>query len=268
MTIDKNSFVPLYHQLFEEIKKQITKGKLKPGDAVPSESKLITKYNISRGTVRQAMQKLEVESLIEKYPGRGTFISQPNSDGKKQKTKPIKIKPIEVQSIFSQIIQSTTKTPSFRIIESSKQKADARTASMMKIDDKTELFLLERSLSLDSEIWGIEKSYYLEEVNKDFDKIDLLDTVYEQYKKISDHNLILTKFIIEIITADNVLASQFKIEEGVPLIHMIRLSYLENNYPFELSFGTYRADRLRINTAVGFANDESKFSIKALKDFR
>ena len=80
--------------------------------------------------------------------------------------------------------------------------------------------------------------------------------------------MVLTKLIIESIPADKIFASYFKVEEGSPLFHIIRLSYLQNNIPFELSFGTYRADRLRINTAVGFAIDESKFSIKALKDFR
>lgn len=79
MSIDKNSFVPLYHQLFEKIKMQISKGELNPGDTVPSESKLVTKYNVSRGTVRQAMQKLEHENLIEKFPGRGTFIAEPQT---------------------------------------------------------------------------------------------------------------------------------------------------------------------------------------------
>ena len=216
------------------------------------------------------MQKLEIENLIEKFPGRGTFISEPKLGevSKKPVVEQPKPKPVEVQSIFSQIKKSTSKSPAISIIESGKKLADAKIASMMKIDYETKVFMLERSLSFDSESWCIEKSYYTEDVAKEFEKIDLLDTVYEQYKKITNHKIIVTKFIIEAIAADEVFASQFKIKEGSPLFNIIRLSYLESNIPFELTFSTYRADRLRINTAVGFANDESKFSIKALKDFR
>ncbi len=54
---------------------KILKGLLKPGDIMPPESVLIKEYGISRGTVRQAMSKLIQDGLIERYPGKGSFVS-------------------------------------------------------------------------------------------------------------------------------------------------------------------------------------------------
>ena len=266
MAINKESFIPLYHQLSEEIKKQIKKGKLSPGDPVPSESKLIEKYNVSRGTVRQAMQKLENDRLIERFPGRGTFVSKP---GKKraEKPKPVII-PAKIQSIFSQIIESTTKKPTISIRESGIQAVDEKVQNLMKLNADEKVFLLERSLALDAEPWCLEKSYFTEKVNEVFDRIDLLKPIYEQYEELTGRKLILTKYIIETVAADESLSDQLKIDPGSPLFQIIRLSYLDDNSPYELSFGTYRGDRMRFNAAMTYDSDELKFNIRANKQFR
>ena len=266
MAINKDSFIPLYHQLSEEIKSQIKKGKLIPGSPVPSESKLISKYKLSRGTVRQAMQKLENDKLIERFPGRGTFVSEPIVE-KAEEPKSI-IKPAKIQSIFTQISDSTSKSSSISILESGKQEADTKVQNLLKLSEGENIFLLEKMLSLDSEPWCIEKSYFTENISNEFDKIDLLNSIYEQYEKITHKKLIITKYIIESIAADDHFSQYFKIEPGSPLFQIIRLSYLEDNTAFELSFDTYRADRVRFNAAVTYNTDEIKFNVKALKQFR
>ncbi len=51
MDLEVNSFVPLYQQLYDNIKKQIASGIYKPGDKLPSEGDLCKEFNISRITV-------------------------------------------------------------------------------------------------------------------------------------------------------------------------------------------------------------------------
>ena len=53
----------------------IVSGQWKPGTRLPSENRLQRELNISRNTARQALRELENESLIERIPGRGTFVS-------------------------------------------------------------------------------------------------------------------------------------------------------------------------------------------------
>ncbi|MGZ4476439.1 MAG: GntR family transcriptional regulator, partial [Nocardioides sp.] len=48
-----------------------------PGSAAPSERELVNLFGVARMTVRQAMDALVVEGLLERIPGRGTFVARP-----------------------------------------------------------------------------------------------------------------------------------------------------------------------------------------------
>ncbi len=86
--------------------------------------------------------------------------------------------------------------------------------------------------------------------------------------RITVKKIILTKYIIESIPADEETSIILKVDQGTPLFQLIRISYLENNTPFELSYDTYRADRLRFNLSVSYNSDEIKFNIRPHKKFR
>ena len=80
--LDRNSFVPLYCQLADEIQSQIESGKIKPGDKLPSESEMMQLYNIGRPTVRMALSQLVNKGFLEKEHGRGTFCKASRSPSK------------------------------------------------------------------------------------------------------------------------------------------------------------------------------------------
>lgn len=48
-----------------------------PGTAAPSERELVQQFHVARMTVRQAMDALVGEGLLERIPGRGTFVAHP-----------------------------------------------------------------------------------------------------------------------------------------------------------------------------------------------
>lgn len=61
-------------QVYQQMKNQILNGEWLPGEKIPSEHTLMSLFGVSRGTVRQAMQKLVGESLIETRRGEGSFV--------------------------------------------------------------------------------------------------------------------------------------------------------------------------------------------------
>lgn len=65
---------PLHKWLAEEIRSRISSRELQPGEALQPELELCQAYDVSRGTVRQALAALSQEGLIERHPGRGSFI--------------------------------------------------------------------------------------------------------------------------------------------------------------------------------------------------
>jgi DNA-binding GntR family transcriptional regulator len=69
--------VPPYLRVAGEIRGQIERGELTPGDQVPSIVKLGEQYGISRGTARRVLKQLEAEGLIEITAGWGSFVKAP-----------------------------------------------------------------------------------------------------------------------------------------------------------------------------------------------
>ena len=78
--LDRASFVPLYYQLQEVLKEQIESGVWKPGDALPSEPQLASRFGVSRVVVRQALAILADDRQVVRERGRGTFVAQPKLD--------------------------------------------------------------------------------------------------------------------------------------------------------------------------------------------
>lgn len=74
--IERINPTPLYLQLKNKIRRDIRIGTLKPGDKLPSETQLQKTYNMSRVTVRNAMEELSIEGYIIKVQGKGSFVAQ------------------------------------------------------------------------------------------------------------------------------------------------------------------------------------------------
>lgn len=65
-----------YYVLMKYLKNDITCGKIKPGEKIPSENELSRQFNVSRHTVRKAISILENEGLLEATHGLGTFCTK------------------------------------------------------------------------------------------------------------------------------------------------------------------------------------------------
>ena len=74
--INKFSKVPLYMQLYDSIKAAIQSGQLKDKDKLPPEEVLTETFNISRPVIRQAYRALHEEGLIDRFQGRGSYVSK------------------------------------------------------------------------------------------------------------------------------------------------------------------------------------------------
>ena len=64
----------LYEQIYSNLKTAILNGSYQAGDQLPTEKELIDKYNVSRLTAKNAIALLVEERLVERIPGKGTFV--------------------------------------------------------------------------------------------------------------------------------------------------------------------------------------------------
>src|SRR5690625_7264631 len=110
MALDKDSNKPLHIQLKDEIERKIIDGELV--EQIPSEREFMHVYNISRSTVREAVNALVREGVLVKKHGKGTYVS---------------IKPLDSWlgqlSSTTEVIHSLGMKPGARLIEFHKVEA-------------------------------------------------------------------------------------------------------------------------------------------------
>lgn len=69
------AFSPLYQQIKVLLLKSLQCGEWKPGEVIPSEVELATRFRVSQGTVRKAVDELSSENLLVRRQGKGTFVA-------------------------------------------------------------------------------------------------------------------------------------------------------------------------------------------------
>lgn len=69
------AFSPLYQQIKGLLVQALDRGDWKPGEAIPSETELAVRFQVSQGTVRKAVDELAAENLLIRRQGKGTFVS-------------------------------------------------------------------------------------------------------------------------------------------------------------------------------------------------
>lgn len=122
--IDKKSEIPLYQQLAHSIKKAVDEQKLKENDKIPAENEFCKIYDLSRTTVRQALDILEKDGYIYKLRGKGSYVSTP--------------KIYQNRSSFSKFyddMRSLGKTPVSKIISLKVKVANAYIKEKMQLEE-------------------------------------------------------------------------------------------------------------------------------------
>jgi GntR family transcriptional regulator len=75
ISIDASSDVPIFRQIVQQIKTAVAMGRLQPEDPLPSVRQLAVELAVNPNTVAHAYLDLEVEGVIYKRQGAGTFVS-------------------------------------------------------------------------------------------------------------------------------------------------------------------------------------------------
>ena len=80
LLLNNRSGVPIYDQIYGQIKDQIISGSLKEDDPLPSIRNLAKDLKISVITTKRAYEELESEGFIYTVPGKGSFVAPKNLD--------------------------------------------------------------------------------------------------------------------------------------------------------------------------------------------
>ena len=74
--LDRQSGVPAYRQLVDQVRQALRLGILQPGDQLPTVRDVVRQIAINPNTVHRAYRELEQQGLTEGRPGSGTFVRE------------------------------------------------------------------------------------------------------------------------------------------------------------------------------------------------
>lgn len=232
--IDKNSPIPIYHQLEEQLKKQIREGLLQEEEAIPSEREYAEQFQISRMTVRQAISNLVREGLLYREKGRGTFVN-------KQKVEQ------ELQGLtsFTEDMQMRGMKPSSRTLSFQTLPAPGGIASRLQIAEGSPVYEISRIRLADGLPMALETNYIPEALMPGLTEEDLGHSLYEYAENRLSLSIAEAGQEIEAAGAKNREAGLLSIQEGSPILLILRTTRLSDGTPFEFVQSAYRADRYK-----------------------
>lgn len=232
-TIIRDSKLPIYHQLYEILRSGITQGQWQPGDMLPPESELIEQYQVSRVTVRQALDALVNDGLIYRQRGRGTFVAHPTVE--QGLTRIIS---------FTEDMRQRGFSPGTEVLNAELKVATAELAGKLDVSPGEELAYLERLRLADGEPMSIEQSYL---VHRRCPNILSGDYAQEPLREVLERDfglrLVRAKQVIRAIIAPRRLAGLLELPTGAPLLSIERVSFSPDNSPIEFLRLYHRGDR-------------------------
>lgn len=244
--------IPKYYQIYEELLGQIRDGKYKEHDRFPSDTELVKRYNVSRGTIREAIKLLFQQGYLVREQGKGTFVTY-----RKIEQDPDKL------IGFTELMQKNNIKPSAKIIEKKVEKVSPYIAELMNLNEDDEIVRILRVRYGDGQPLIIERSYFNHELfapvyNSDLESNSIFQLLYEN----TPTRLGKATQRIEAITASKTDQEYLGVDIGTPLLQIKRLIQTQDGVCFQYSEDVYRSDRISFTTQTdSYEEDHDAFGL-------
>ena len=226
------TFSPLYRQIKSLILQGLEAGEWRPGEAIPSESELASRYSVSQGTVRKAIDEMAAENMLVRRQGKGTYVASHNDAGPREAFRFLRLVPEN----------GTLDSPQSIPLECWRAKAGHEAARTLGIKFGAPITIIRRLLKFSGKPVVIEEIYLPGEL---FVGLDL--EMLQDYKG-SFYSLLETNFGVRMlraeehiraVAADQANAKLLEVVQGTPLLSIERVSYTYGDRPVEWRQGLY-----------------------------
>jgi GntR family transcriptional regulator len=229
---DKRSKIPVYLQIADGIRGMLRRELTPAGTLLPPERVLCEQYGVSRMTLRQAINVLDREGLIETHRGRGTFVS-PKRLTKQQQ---------EMRS-FTEEIQTRGGVPSSHVVSLLVQKACPEARQFFGESGDERVFEIRRLRCSDGEPLALETSLIPCRLCPNLDRFDLAN--HSLYRILIENYGLTLRHCVEEISAARPERSHRKLL-GTPapaaVLVIKRKTYSTAEVPVEFCTSVYRGD--------------------------
>ncbi|OQY34406.1 MAG: hypothetical protein B6I38_02415 [Anaerolineaceae bacterium 4572_5.1] len=222
-SLNRNIPIPLYYQLKQLLLERIENGRYPIGGMLPPEMELIKEYQVSRATVRSAMQELEYDGYIQRIPGKGTFVLR------------VKLKRgLSQLTSFTEDMEEQGRTVTSQLLEFDKKIPPSKVSNLLGIKPDLPLIYLYRLRLADNIPIALNISYLNLPEGIHITETEIQEVV-SLFSLLQDKGirLIETDKTIEAIAANEEQAKFLNMNIGEPLLFLEGVVYTLNHFPIE-----------------------------------
>jgi GntR family transcriptional regulator len=200
-----------------------------PGTSAPSERELVQQFGVARMTVRHALDALVGQGLLERIPGRGTFVTKPLIDMQMR------------LSSYTEEMERRGKKPESRTLLARRETAGPGVSRALELEEGTSIVHWQRLRQADGMPMAIQHVYLSLETFPNF-----LDEAppASLYSWFADRDLMPTWGEDSVLAANATEeeATLLELDPGTPVLHISRRAFCRE-IAVEVTRSVYRADR-------------------------
>jgi GntR family transcriptional regulator len=229
---------PLYRQLTRELRTLAES--VGAGERFPSERELTERYDVSRVTVQQAIADLVRSGHLRRQQGRGTFVSEPKVE-----------RPLQATNSFSEDMRQKGLAPSSELVSHERLAANGRLSRELGVEAGAEVVLVERLMLADDEPMAVHQTYLRGDlcgplIERHIDELRRGGSLYDLLENTGGLQLAEAEETVEATQASAEIADLLGMNDGDPILWIVRRTSLTDGTRLELSEMSYRGDRYRL----------------------
>lgn len=224
------TFSPLYRQIKDFLIRSLEAGEWGPGDAIPSEGELATRFSVSQGTVRKAIDEMAAENLLVRRQGKGTFVATHDD-------------PRSFYRFLRLVSDDGTVTHTVSDPFSCElQPATPEVAMVLGLSVGDQVLRVERLLRFNGEPVVFDQIYLVADLFFGLSLEKLREgerSLYSLFESDFGVRMINAEEHLRAVAADAYSAGLLGVTEGAPLLLVERTAYTYGNKPVEWRRGLY-----------------------------
>lgn len=224
--------VPVYIQIHNEIRKEIESGKWAVGERIPSERQLSQDFDVSRMTLRQAIQTLVDEGILQRQVGSGTYVASSKVQEKMSGT-----------TSFTEITESQGKKPSSKTVSYHVADPSISELEKLKLKDGDQILRMERIRYADQQPICFEVATIPINIVNSLNKEDITSSLYKALEDKAGLKLGNATQTVSAILASEKIANFLNVKRGSAILRVRQVTTLDDGRPFEYVRSQYAGDR-------------------------
>lgn len=236
----------LHTYIKEELLRRIKTEQYKVGEKIPPEMELCKTFNVSRTTVRTALNQLTLEGYLIRQQGRGTFVADK------------KVRQVLTQTIhrYSDQLVDQGKHPETNVLQISVVAANEFLTSQLDVNLQDPIQRIERVRKANGEPTQYEIAYIPWAVAPGITAEHAGSSLYQSLNETFHVGIAKTSENIEIAIADGQVCKFLECEQGLPCFYIETIAEDENGKKVEFSRSFFRGDKTNFTIERSYPKED------------